>query len=508
MRNITGQFNAARVCIPSRLAANGYVSTLCSLLAVVLFLVCCVATAAEPKAACTFDDHGLATLSSGDTQFLKSGALRISNVFFSDDKGADVAADKSNPTISFEHTAQRLSYSWPWGAVRCRYQLAGNRLNIDLAIENDTAGPMSGIELDLLELQFPRRPSGTPWEKRFQMISDNDGDITAAVADYKTGVLTFCNDDPASAVRAGFSPGAAPPQETWTVRVTSPVRSRDQPKIFVGPRSAKTFHFSLRFSEPGVPLKDIAGDIIEKFAAAHPFQLKWPDRRPIGMLSLASSAHSSPTNPRGWFDAPNDNFIGKSGFKSFREKAFDVAEPQHCHPQEHGRAGNDLLGHGGRGIPHHQLCRRSAPDRPARPGDGSRRARVLRPFSQSRPAHRRLHPPLAHLRRLGRQIEMAARPHGLRCRRGDEPENHLRQKAPRLPALLRGYRRALFLQARWQRGFTAARRRRLQASRRCASRCAHHPGNSPARVLELHRTVSGVTPALLRQPSGHRSAGA
>jgi hypothetical protein len=298
-----------RVCKHGRLAANEHVTSLRFLPGAALFLLCCAATAATPKAACTFDENGLVTLSYGDAQFIKSSLPRIDAVYFADDKGAGVAADRSNPTVSYERTAQRLSYSWPWGAVRCQYQLADSRLNIILSVENDTAGPLSGIDLDLLELRFPRRPAGSSWEKRSQTLSDNDGDITALVADYQTGVLTFCNDDPLGAVRAGFAPGANPPQETWRLRVTSPEKSGDHQKDFVPPRSAKTFHFSLRFSEPGVPLKVVAGDIIEKFAADHPFQLKWADRRPIGMLVLANSGHASPTNPRGWFNEPAEKML-------------------------------------------------------------------------------------------------------------------------------------------------------------------------------------------------------
>ena len=305
---------------------NPHVTSLRLLAVAALLLLPGVATAAPPKATCTFDDHGLASLSYGDFQFIKNGTPHVSKVCFSDDKGGDVAADMSSPNISFDRVAQRYSYSLPWGAVRCRYQLAGTRLNIELTIENDTAGPMSNIELDLLELQFPRSPSGAPWERRSEVICNNDGDITAIVADYKTGVLTFCNDDPASAVRSGFSPGAPLPQETWLLRVTSPERTTSRPPVFVEPRSTRTFHFSIRFSKPGVPLKAIAGDLIDKFVAAHPFQLKWPDRRPIGMLSLASHAHSSPTNPCGWFGAPNDDFVGKNGARHFREKIIEVAD--------------------------------------------------------------------------------------------------------------------------------------------------------------------------------------
>jgi hypothetical protein len=296
------------------------------LVIVALALSCGAAFADAADATATFDDNGLVTLSYGGVQFLKNPALHVSVVNFADDKGGDVPADKDHPTVSYEPSAQRISYSWPWGAVRCRYQVVGKRLNLELSVENDTAGPMSGIALDLLELEFPQRPSGMPWEKRFQIMGDNDGDITAIIADYKSGAVTLCNDDPASIVNVGFSPVAVPPHETWGMLVTSPERHKGDNPVFVAPRSRKTFHFSLRFSESGAPFKEVVGDLIEKFTAAHPFQLKWPDRRPIGMLSLASGAHGSPTNPRGWFGEPGDNFVGKNGARRFREKLMEQAD--------------------------------------------------------------------------------------------------------------------------------------------------------------------------------------
>jgi hypothetical protein len=45
----------------------------------------------------------------------------------------------------------------------------------------------------------------------------------------------------------------------------------------------------------------------------------WPDRRPIGVLFLASNYHSSPTNPRGWFNDPTLNVIGPDGYERFHK---------------------------------------------------------------------------------------------------------------------------------------------------------------------------------------------
>jgi hypothetical protein len=185
---------------------------------------------------------------------------------------------------------------------------------------------MSGFEFDLIDLHFPRRPAGTAWEKRTPMVEDDDDDVTVETADFGAGSLTFCKDDLSHDIRAGFSPGAEPPHETWSIRVTASETPGPPPKVFVAARSAKTFHLSLRFGAPGVSLEEIAPDIVEKFTAAHPFQIKWPDRRPIGMLVLADSSHGSSTNPRGWFNEPGAHFTGTNGIKHFRDRILEVAD--------------------------------------------------------------------------------------------------------------------------------------------------------------------------------------
>ena len=52
----------------------------------------------------------------------------------------------------------------------------------------------------------------------------------------------------------------------------------------------------------------------------------WPDRRPIGLLMLASNAHSSATNPRGWFNNPALDVTGTNGLALFRAALFDYVD--------------------------------------------------------------------------------------------------------------------------------------------------------------------------------------
>jgi hypothetical protein len=314
----------------------------------VLLFVCASVIADDPKVDCVVDDNGMTSLTCDGVEFLRNGHPEIPRIFFSDDKDADVPADTANPTISFEKSAQRLSYSWPWGAVRYRYRLAGNRLNIDLTIENDTAGPLSRVDLDLLELQFPRRPAGSAWEQRLEMLGDNVGDITAIMADYRTGALTFCNDDPAAALWSGFTPAPEPGSETWKLRVASLEPYTPQQRIFVEPRSTKTFHFSLRFTASGLPVKTVVADLMDKFVAVNPFQLKWPDRRPIGQWSLTGGSAGSPTNPRGWFGDSSADFTGVFGAKRFHVKVLEAADQVIAVLKEMGAQGvilQDMEGH-------------------------------------------------------------------------------------------------------------------------------------------------------------------
>jgi len=55
-------------------------------------------------------------------------------------------------------------------------------------------------------------------------------------------------------------------------------------------------------------------------------QVHWPDRRPIGVLFLASDYHSSASNPRGWFNEKSMNFTGTNGVENFRKSLAEYTE--------------------------------------------------------------------------------------------------------------------------------------------------------------------------------------
>ncbi len=57
-----------------------------------------------------------------------------------------------------------------------------------------------------------------------------------------------------------------------------------------------------------------------------PAIVHWPDRRPIGVLFLASNSSASPTNPRGWFNDPGLDFTGTNGSQRFRRALLDYTD--------------------------------------------------------------------------------------------------------------------------------------------------------------------------------------
>jgi hypothetical protein len=58
-------------------------------------------------------------------------------------------------------------------------------------------------------------------------------------------------------------------------------------------------------------------------AFLQPVRVRWDDRRPVGVLFLASHYHSSGKNPRGWFNNPDLDCAGAAGTERFRAELRD-----------------------------------------------------------------------------------------------------------------------------------------------------------------------------------------
>jgi hypothetical protein len=70
----------------------------------------------------------------------------------------------------------------------------------------------------------------------------------------------------------------------------------------------------------------VAATVMVVLWIAQPVSIQWPDRRPIGVLILASNYHSSATNPRGWFNDPSLDVTGADGQQRFRKALLDYTD--------------------------------------------------------------------------------------------------------------------------------------------------------------------------------------
>jgi len=269
-----------------------------------------------------FDDKGLSSLNFNGTELLHNGAFQPGQVLLTDAKGKEVSlAGKTEQ--SFDPKTGTCSLQAPWGTMQCVYQPQGDTLEIRITVSNTSPDTISIFEAAPLEVTFPKQPLGLAWDRKFEVVGDNFDDITALPADYGRDVLVACNDNVGEPLRFGFTSPIG--TNTYRIRMTTCVwNSTDDPKI--APGTTKEFHFSLRFAKSGVSLNTIAGDLVKKLAAQYPFQLNWPDRRPIGMISLATQVHQSAKNPRGWFNESDLDVVSEKGRKNFAKRLMSEAK--------------------------------------------------------------------------------------------------------------------------------------------------------------------------------------
>ena len=91
-------------------------------------------------------------------------------------------------------------------------------------------------------------------------------------------------------------------------------------------RAKPAHRWSARRRLMAVALILLAVAVVTRVCIVPPQSIHWPDRRPIGVLILASNFHSSPTNPRGWFNDPSLDVTGTNGMENFRKALLDYTD--------------------------------------------------------------------------------------------------------------------------------------------------------------------------------------
>ena len=262
----------------------------------------------------TFTVSGLTSLQYGGTELLADGAGGASVIL----KNATGTRYEVGPMQNgFDVWLQRRTITYPWGSVVVSYTAAGDRLNMQVTVTNNGADPIVECAVTLMGVQFPSVPAGAPWAAGYEVVGLNTDDITALPADYGTGLLVLCNDQPGAPLKFGFASPNGIGQRS--VRMTTAVTDcPDDPQI--APHSAASYGFSMRFAASGTDAETLVPDLHTALRTLTPPTPAWADRRAIGTVFLASAFHATATNPRGWLNEPTLDTITPAGLADFRQQ--------------------------------------------------------------------------------------------------------------------------------------------------------------------------------------------
>ncbi len=288
------------------------------------------AAPAAPPVQAASGPGGLTTLQYQGVNLLADGTLSAQTITLQNADGTTTQGSTTPTATTYDPAAHRLTQTYPWGTVACRYVPAGSRLNLAVSVTDTSPQTLQQLTLQLLAIRFPAMPKD--WVPNYVYVGSNTGDPTVITAHYGSGALAVCNEDVAGKpLLVGF-PGRADftsrPIVVSTAKgwVLSPYLD---PYIArpIAPGATDTYHLSLRFGASGSSEKTLAGDVLARFAGAYPQTLHWPDHRAIGALHLSemeTNTHSA-TNPSGWFADPTVDVVSPAGKTQFRARLMKYA---------------------------------------------------------------------------------------------------------------------------------------------------------------------------------------
>jgi hypothetical protein len=168
----------------------------------------------------------------------------------------------------------------------------------------------NGATIYPLVLNFPRLPNGFV-DSTYQQFAFNTTGPSVTLADYGNGEVAAVVPNANGPLYSGFNPTGGTLAYTSIISSTPiqgmasffPLNNRP-----ISPGHSDSFTVSLRFAPSDTSTQVIAKDVYQNWAAAHPTQLNWPDRRIIGTAYLASSPQGNPNYPGGYPNNPRRYF--------------------------------------------------------------------------------------------------------------------------------------------------------------------------------------------------------
>ncbi len=230
------------------------------------------AAMASAQTTIQFSDKGLSSLKVGDEEFLAGGLPSVSWVSGSDGKPIGFKLAGS----TFEAGEKKLTMTYDWGKLICRYEPLSNGLRIRATLENTSPQVIRSINMNLLSLKSlgdgrNQQPTFCVGEPAFTFFKGSAGSAVLGAEELKFPVSLDFNIDKKTGQtipRAGFGGGRVVVDGVQMDQVLEPGQKID-------------FSFILRVGPAGTDPMVLADDFIAAFRKANPSILAWEDRRPI-----------------------------------------------------------------------------------------------------------------------------------------------------------------------------------------------------------------------------------
>jgi hypothetical protein len=293
------------------------------------FLHLCLNLSAEPNLQLQWGVSGLTSLHYLGAEFLARGDFLVNGVHFTDSKGLVTQGNTHGHSVGNPAT-QTESLTFDWGAVQIRYRTQADRLMLAIDVVNETKSILDSLSFDALALQLPSAPK--QFERKLPMLGTNIGGPTLLPLDFVHGSIVLTNDDVKRPLLLGLPWSLNPPAMTvFPVRINTgregmypdSLPTIDRP---IAPGAKDSFQISLRFSDHEANIRASANDVLKNFAHWNEVTLKWPDRRPIGALIIATAAANWKNNPRGWLLDPKIDVTTPSGVAAFHARLLQWAD--------------------------------------------------------------------------------------------------------------------------------------------------------------------------------------
>ena len=282
-----------------------------------LVLAALTLAAADATLRPTFDDAGLAALAGTPGIELTSGRIEL----------LDLQSAAPLPPRAFDVTDRRfdaatktVTQRFAWGEIACAYAAPEpNRLDLTVSITNAAAAPLARATVSLMACAFDPPPDGPAFAQHWPITCDPAEDGPVIPLHSSAASLALCiasaDEGPAPALGLLAQPGTDARRLTVTFAGDSAVP----------PGKTRACRVSLISGPPDAAPATLATDALAADRSRHPPTLNWPDRRPIGVAHLATSAAGYAKNPRGWFLDPALDVTTPAGRAAFGRRVDDYA---------------------------------------------------------------------------------------------------------------------------------------------------------------------------------------